>query len=67
MQEFAVPVSAVAAVISALAAGFSAFASWSNGREIAALREDLATVKGAWQATSDTLNAHVNTPGLHRP
>ena len=51
--------------VGAAAALFAAVASWFNGREIAAVREDLATVQGALQTTSDTVIAHVNAPGLH--
>lgn len=65
MPEFIVAITAVGAVLGALAAGLGAFVTWSNSREIAAVREDLATVKGAWKATSETVNAHINAPGLH--
>lgn len=34
-------------------------------REITAVREDLATVQGTLSTTSDTVIAHVNSPGLH--
>ena len=58
MQDYMIAVSATAAVIAALV-------SWHNGREIAAVREDLATMKGVLKTTSDTVIAHVNAPGLH--
>ncbi len=65
MAESIALIGAVSAVLAALAAGLGAFMTWSNSREIAAVREDLATVKGAWKATSETVNAHINAPGLH--
>ena len=34
-------------------------------REITAVREYLATVQGTLSTTSDTVIAHVNSPGLH--
>ena len=52
MPEFIVLITAVGVVVGALAAGLGAFVTWSNSREIAAVREDLATVKGAWKATA---------------
>ena len=53
--------------VGAGAALFAAVVSWSNGREIAAVREDLATVQDTLRTTSDTVIAHVNAPGLHGP
>ena len=44
--------------IGAAAALFGGFQAWTNGRE-------LARVAGALEATADTVNQHVNAPGLH--
>ena len=55
--------------IGAAAALFAAFQSWNTQRvlsaDIAAVREDLAAVRGTLQTTSDTVIAHVNAAGLH--
>ena len=62
--------------VGAAAALFAAVASYLNGRDIAAVREDLtaqiaavredlATVQGTLTTTSDTVIAHVNASGLH--
>ena len=60
VRDFLIAVGAVAAL-------FAAVVSWSNGRGIAAVREDLATIQGTLKMTSDTVIAHVNAPGLHGP
>ena len=62
--------------VAALAALFAAFQSWTTERalaafreevaaEFAAVREELAEVRGQLQTTTDAVLAHVNAPGLH--
>jgi len=62
--------------VAALAALFAAFQSWTTERELAAFREEvaaefaavrqeLAEVRGQLQTTTDAVLAHVNAPGLH--
>ena len=62
--------------VAALAALFAAFQSWTTERalaafreelaaEMAAVREELAEVRGQLQTTTDAVLAHVNAPGLH--
>ena len=62
--------------VAALAALFAAFQSWTTERELAAfreemaaefaaVREELAEVRGQLQTTTDAVLAHVNAPGLH--
>ena len=51
--------------VAALAALFAAFQSWTTGRELAAVREDLAELRGQWETAIDVLLEHINAPGLH--
>ena len=62
--------------VAALAALFAAFQSWTTERELAAVREEvavgfaavreeLAEVRGQLQTLTDAVLAHVNAPGLH--
>ena len=55
--------------VAALAALFAAFQSWTTGRELArelaAVREDLAEVRGQLETTTDAVLAHINAAGLH--
>lgn len=62
--------------VAALAALFAAFQSWTTDGELAAFREEvaaefaavrqeLAEVRGQLQTTTDAVLAHVNAPGLH--
>ena len=62
--------------VAALAALFAAFQSWTTERELgafreevavelAAVREELAEVRGQLQMLTDAVLAHVNAPGLH--
>ena len=51
--------------VAALAALFAAFQSWTTGRELAAVREDLAELRGQWETTIDVLLEHINAHGLH--
>lgn len=62
--------------IGMVAALFAAFQSWATARDLeavedrlsadmAAVREDLAEVRGELRAVADTVTAHVNAPGLH--
>lgn len=66
--------------VAALAALFAAFQSWTTERELsrelaafreevtaefAAVREELAEVRGQLETLTDVVLAHVNAPGLH--
>ena len=51
--------------VAALAALFAAFQSRTTGRELAAVREDLAELRGQLEMTIDVLLEHINAPGLH--
>lgn len=66
--------------VAALAVLFAAFQSWTTERELsrelaafreevaaefAAVRQELAEVRGQLQTTTDAVLAHVNAPGLH--
>ena len=55
--------------VAALAALFAAFQSWTTGRELTremtAVREELAEMRGQLQTITDVLLAHINAPGLH--
>lgn len=62
--------------LAALAALFAAFQSWTTERvlaafreevaaEFAAVREELAEMRGQLETTTDAVLAHVNAPGLH--
>ncbi len=55
--------------VAALAALFAAFQSWTTGRELgrelAAVREDLAELRGQLETAIDVLLEHINAPGLH--
>ena len=66
--------------VAALAALFAAFQSWTTERELsrelaafreevtaefAAVREELAEVRGQLETLTDVVLPHVNAPGLH--
>ena len=69
LRDFTLAVAAVAAL-------FAAFQSWTTARELAvfreevaaefaAVRQELAEVRGQLQTTTDAVIAHINAPGLH--
>ncbi len=62
-------VTALAALVGAAGGGFAAAVSLSTAREVsefrAEVRAELGELRGEVRALRDTVNAHVNAPGLH--